>query len=1727
MAKGSTKFGTFGGVFVPSVLTILGVIMYLRLPWVVGNGGLVMTLGIIAAAHVISVTTGLSISSIATDKKVGAGGPYYIISRSMGLPIGGTLGLALFVGLSFSVSLYVIGFCESFLAVLVSGGWLDSAAINETNIKNTIRIAGTLTLLGVTTITLISTALAIKTQYFIFVAIVVSILAIVFGHSEVVPTAVHLDSAESSPGFEVLFGIFFPAVTGFTAGVNMSGDLRDPKRSIPLGTMAAIGTGFVVYVALAIFCAYRIQPNELVDNTQVFPAISLSLTGTGEFVLAGIWGATLSSAMGSILGAPRILQALSVDHVTPRFFGKGAGKSNEPRRALLLAVVIAEGGILMGELDAIAEIVSIFFMATYGFLNVSCAIESWASTDFRPTFKIPKLVSVIGGATCVLLMIILNIGATAGAAVIMAGVFIWLKRRELALESGDTWVGVYFSMVRSNLTRLSRNARLDRDFRPNVLSFSRSGSPARPEILEFGNILVRGGVLTDVEIIPTGRDALRTEARAEEVTEDDDEDLPPGVFHKPLRGDDPVDAMGALIEYHGFPGLEPNTVMLPWPDEVEDIEPLITLVGKAVSRDLNVIVVAPNLEWEPATPAQRKIDFWWSPKRGNFSFALTLARYFSMSDDYRFAEIRFLLVNDDISKTEALYRTASRLCVESRLEATVKVLNNTLGERKFDDWVRRESADADLLVLGFPKELGRITQPFFAATGETIQPLGNVLLLRPSSAFTEVLHLATESRLAKAAAMPAGEDTLQVVLPKLELPPEPELANEALRVSGRLDAVAAEFEEACIAPAYRVHKELTHRILSVVEVAFEQLIEGAHSAGHRQRKTIARVHNSFLQQASGILGDFQREDLESIKESVETRIDWFLGELAKIKEGAPLSTQVVYRGGEKRYGDDEESGEKPRTSKTRVRKVVVPLDLLLSYHLDYESPKVLSEALKQAVRFGSHAAVDLTKALNSVRMSLALISGKVRSGEITTELVAGEAERVLGELRALVEEHDESRRAARQGFLRSARQIAIEFSWDLNRPDLRTWVRRDRRVPRTARDLVSDLSEVPQVWIANESLLTRRAELELTIAAFQTRLAVIAERTGDSLSVDLRGGVADQLEKVVSNLRVLMEGKQEIGKIRFEGAHDLGEELDEKRIVDELARKTQAATASLPESFVTLNEEAILRVEEEPFEEVEGVTVPVRRRVEFLVQAELVGQLQRGLNEAAAAERRALGVARDVIRLVSFNINDLMEEEEEEGAFYNRLKPIIEEGLERLQGELDKVKSYQARLSTLLGRQMELVVERTDAYAITGSDDGLRHYAKAEGARQIAFTRVQEVSDRVQKAAKDALSWVFYRRSQAMIGVHQLQAGLDPQETMIDEVLSFVRDNTPNPKVLDSLPFYYQQPFLGKTRISADFWVGRSIQMANAARAVEHSKQGSKGALIVTGERNSGKSALSRAIANAHFRRDRIHHVVPPSGGSIELSAFKVALEAEFGAQGSANSLFSILPEGSVVVFHDLELWWERSTDGLAIIENLLKLIEEHGERCFFILNLGIRALRFIKRISLLTDQAIAIIECGPMKAEILKQIVVLRHRSTGLRLQLNGRDEDELAEWRLARLFGRHFDYSGGVVGVALQSWITHIDGVDGRTIDIVSPVRPNMEVLYELPMEWVSLLLELVIHNQITFSRFQRFTEIIPSDLRHMLNTLCRMGLVTETKQGVIELNRFVEHLVTGHLRERGLLS
>jgi amino acid transporter len=257
----NNKLGTFGGVFTPSILTILGVIMYLRFGWVVGNVGLIGTLIIVTLSTSITFLTSLSIASISTNTKVKTGGAYYMISRSLGVEIGGALGIPLYLAQTFSVALYVMGFSESVVAIF--------PFLN-------IKVVGIVTTLVLGGLALFSTRATIRIQYFILGVIGLSLLSLLLGkpleNSSIEMWGV---PASKSVGFWQVFAVFFPAVTGIMAGVNMSGDLKNPSRSIPRGTFLAVGTGYLIYMMLPVILAARADASTLVADPLIMRKIAI------------------------------------------------------------------------------------------------------------------------------------------------------------------------------------------------------------------------------------------------------------------------------------------------------------------------------------------------------------------------------------------------------------------------------------------------------------------------------------------------------------------------------------------------------------------------------------------------------------------------------------------------------------------------------------------------------------------------------------------------------------------------------------------------------------------------------------------------------------------------------------------------------------------------------------------------------------------------------------------------------------------------------------------------------------------------------------------------------------------------------------------------------------------------------------------------------------------------------------------------------------------------------------------------------------------------------------------------------------------------------------------------------------------------------------------------------------------------------------------------------------
>ena len=712
------KFGAFSGVFTPSILTILGVIMYMRLGWVVGNAGLIGAIGIILIAHVIAVTTGLSVSSVATDKKIGAGGIYYVLSRSMGIPIGGSIGIALYVGTAFSIALYLIGFAESF-----NGYFGFGMSIND------FRLTGTIALVVLTALALISTSVAMKAQFFILAAIIISLISIFLGTGDFAPETVSLFSTKGSVSLEVVFAIFFPAVTGFTAGIAMSGDLEDPKKSIPSGTLTAIGVGLVVYLGLAVFMAYNINTELLKNDTNILMKMALFAPA----VVAGIWGATLSSALGGILGGPRILQAMSIDKVTPKIFGIGKGENNEPVNALFLVFIIAEAGILIGELDVIARVVSMFYLTAYGFINISYFLESWANPDFQPTFKIKRWIGLLGFIACFGVMFKLDMVAMFGALALVGGLYFWLQRKEVHIQSNDVWRSVWENVVNKGLKRIDNEADENSNWNPNIILFS-GESEHQSYLLELGKTVSgRTGMVTNFKLILDKDNSKPPLRKAEQIVRDGNfKEL--GIFARQLKVENIYTGITNIASTFGFSGVEPNTVMMGWPKGLESSVEYARMTETLLYLDYNLLYL--DFDREAKFGNYKTVDLWWRETDSkNAEMMLNIARFIIASQKWNHTNIRVLFVNNNNIDIELIRSKIAKLVEDLRVIVEIKIINNAVEQKSFYDIIKQQSKSTNLTLLGIPNYQIEKQAEFILKTNHLFEAIGSTLLIKAANNF--------------------------------------------------------------------------------------------------------------------------------------------------------------------------------------------------------------------------------------------------------------------------------------------------------------------------------------------------------------------------------------------------------------------------------------------------------------------------------------------------------------------------------------------------------------------------------------------------------------------------------------------------------------------------------------------------------------------------------------------------------------------------------------------------------------------------------------------------------------------------------------------------------------------------------------------------------------------------------------------------------------------------------
>ena len=707
------RFGTFQGVFVPSTLTILGIILFLRIGYVVGQAGLMGGITIVLIANGISFLTAISLSSIATNMHVKTGGSYYIITRTLGLEIGGAIGIPLFLSLAISVAFYIIGFTEAFTTVF--------PGMHP-------KVLSTMLVLVFGFLAYVGADFALKIQMVILTILALALLSFFAGDWSRWLTPQLFAPSGSSITFWAAFAIFFPAVTGISVGAAMSGDLKDPARSIPRGTLSAVGVTACIYLATTFWLGTHATTRELLTDNMIMQKIAR----WPILILFGVWASTLSSALGSVLAAPRILQALSFDRVLPKTFGSQLGSATEPRVAVLITTAIATVVIWMGDLDFVAPIITMFFLNTYGMVNLTAGLERLVGNpSFRPQFKVHWGVSLLGAGGCYAAMFLIHPAATVFAILVSYGIFILLQRRSIQRNWGDIRSGIWFAFARFGLVRLESVPWHVKNWKPNIAVFS-SSIDARDELMEMGVWLSSGrGIVTLHHLLVGDVERLANRGLRSTWVNHTQKHLREKRVHTFAECSIVNDFYAGVIttlQTHGIAGLEPNVGLLGWGSRQDVREEQLRLMRTLVALKKSLLFL--HCDTSKRFGQKKRIDVWWRGRGRNAELMLLLAHIIAQSRAWEGAKIRVLRLLDSEEGREGSKQHIQELLQKVRVEGEVVVLVRSNPEQSFSSVLHEASEASDLVLLGMPVPEEAEVEACAQALGAMIEAAGSALLVR-------------------------------------------------------------------------------------------------------------------------------------------------------------------------------------------------------------------------------------------------------------------------------------------------------------------------------------------------------------------------------------------------------------------------------------------------------------------------------------------------------------------------------------------------------------------------------------------------------------------------------------------------------------------------------------------------------------------------------------------------------------------------------------------------------------------------------------------------------------------------------------------------------------------------------------------------------------------------------------------------------------------------------------
>ncbi len=658
---------------------------------------------------------------------------------------------------------------------------------------------------------------------------------------------------------------------------------------------------------------------------------------------------------------------------------------------------------------------------------------------------------------------------------------------------------------------------------------------------------------------------------------------------------------------------------------------------------------------------------------------------------------------------------------------------------------------------------------------------------------------------------------------------------------------------------------------------------------------------------------------------------------------------------------------------------------------------------------------------------------------------------------------------------------------------------------RTETELKVSIEKSVENWFSNSKLQINSIALALHLCKTNVATADLFQKHRNALEDISKLSVLQQLTDYNDKLADLIEAidNQNISSEHFN--IEIKSDINETMLaIEDLQKNTFLQLGALNHFSGTIEVCAnkLIPKVEDVFVQKKAITV--QKILGNIIEQELYADL-RDMDYTFAVHLKDIhNQFVGINKLVSFTsnrIDNLIKNKEEVNSFITIQKQRIEELIKKTDIQLDE----------LNGR----IAKTLDSFSETVQLDAFTNYAQNIQIHQVSQTTKKAADTlnvrvkRIIYAVKKRFYKLWYGQSDALLYARNIQNSDKYKPALVNELLDLNAAISPKKSVFKKIPFYYRELFLSDHIIDNDFWVGRTNELEKADKTFQRYLAGFHGALLILGEQNSGRTFLSQKIAERFDKEANIITVTPPFGGSINPDVFKHTLQNSLKKEGTIDEIFTNIDDKTVLILDDIELWWEKSQNGFVVIDEILDLIENQSNKCFFILNINIHSYDIINKIKRIENHFLNIIEALPFNSENIKNIILFRHQLSGLQLVLNNKPEFDYNDADFAKLFLRYFNYSGGFVGETLNAWIVNIENADDHTIYAKSPINPNLRILDYISIDYLLIILQFILHKRLTIDRLKRVTMLDDKALQTQINFLKRSGII-ETENDVMFINK-----------------